>query len=224
MSPRDRPLRLAHRGDWRLAPENTLEALVLATGLPGCDGVELDVRLSRDGVPVLVHDTTLDRVQGRPGAVAEIDAADLRTFGVPSLAEVLAALPAEAFLDIELKGDGHGAVTAGVLRKGRGKGPERAVIASFEVPVLTSMGERLPGWTRWMNADDLSAATLASAHELGCRAVAARWDSITAPRMKAAAAAGLDVAAWTVRQPRTFDRLGRLGVVACCVEGAALDG
>ena len=48
-----RPLRLAHRGDSRVAPENTLEALLAAMRIPGCDGVEFDVRLSRDGVPVL---------------------------------------------------------------------------------------------------------------------------------------------------------------------------
>ena len=53
------PLRLAHRGDWRAAPENSLQALVAATRIPGCDGVEFDVRLSRDGVPVLLHDETL---------------------------------------------------------------------------------------------------------------------------------------------------------------------
>jgi glycerophosphoryl diester phosphodiesterase len=219
-----RPLRLAHRGDWRMAPENTLEALVLATGVPGCDGVELDVRLSRDGIPVLLHDATLDRVQGRRGAVAGIDAADLRTFGVPSLADVLAALPADAFVDVELKGEDHGAATADALRKARGKAPRRAVIASFEAPVLVAMGELLPGWMRWLNADDLAPGTLARALELGCRGVAAQWRSVTPARMKAAAAARLDVAAWTVREPRTFVRLGRLGVIACCVEGAALDG
>ena len=114
-------LRLAHRGDWRLAPENSLEALVLAAGSDGIDGVEFDVRLSRDGVPVLLHDDTLARVQGRDDAVTDVTAAELRGAGIPSLAEVLAALPKDLFLDVELKGDAHGDATADVLRAGRGR-------------------------------------------------------------------------------------------------------
>jgi glycerophosphoryl diester phosphodiesterase len=217
-------LRLAHRGEWRMAPENSLEALVLAAGIPGCDGVEFDVRLSRDRVPVLLHDETLARVQGRPGTVTEMTAEALRPMGIPTLAEVLAALPPETFLDIELKGDDHGAATAQVLRKARGKAPERAVISSFEAPTLAAMADQLPGWTRWLNAVDLSPSTLSLAAGLGCRGVAVLWGAITPARIGAARAVGLDVAAWTVRQVKTFDRLARLGVVACCVEGAALDG
>ncbi len=219
-----RPLRLAHRGDWRVAPENSLEALILATGIRGCDGVEFDVRLSRDGVPVLLHDATLDRVQGRPGLVGEHDAAELRSLGIPSLAEVLDALPPEAFLDVELKGEDHGEAAAGVLRKARGKAPERIVISSFEPPTLAAMGAVLPSWTRWLIADDLAPSTLSTAADLGCRAVACRWEAVTPARIRAARELGLEVVAWTVRQVRTFERLGHLGVIACAVEGAALDG
>ena len=116
-------LRLAHRGDWRLARENSLEALVFAAGMEGVDGVEFDVRLAKDGVPVLLHDETLERVQGRDAAVGDLTAAELREDGIPTLELVLATLPAEAFLDVELKGPGHGAATADVLRAGRGKAP-----------------------------------------------------------------------------------------------------
>ena len=59
-------LRLAHRGDWRHAPENTIPALLAALQVPACGGLEFDVRLSADGVPVLLHDETLERVQRRP--------------------------------------------------------------------------------------------------------------------------------------------------------------
>ena len=65
-------LRLAHRGDWRHAPENTIPALLAALKVPACGGLEFDVRLSADGVPVLLHDETLARVQGRPEPVSEV--------------------------------------------------------------------------------------------------------------------------------------------------------
>ena len=217
-------LRLAHRGDWRLAPENSLEALILAAGTDGIDGVEFDVRLSRDGVPVLLHDETLARVQGREEAVWDLSAADLRGAGIPSLAEVLAALPKDATLDVELKGDGHADATADVLRAGRGKAPRHAVISSFDTASLQAMADRLPSWPRWLNATDLGPDTLATAKGLGCRAVAVLWGAITPASLKAARAAGLEVAAWTVTRPATFERLARQGVIAACVEGRAFDG
>jgi glycerophosphoryl diester phosphodiesterase len=206
-----------------MAPENSLEALVLATGIPGCDGVEFDVRLSRDRVPVLLHDTTLARVQGRSEAVDELSAGELRPLGIPSLVEVLDAVPPEAFLDVELKGDDHARPTAGVLRDRLGDDPENAVISSFSAATLAAMADRLPGWPRWLNAGDLGAGTVALALELGCRAVSVSWGAISPGALRRAREAGLDVAAWTVRRPATFERLGRLGVIAVCVEGAALD-
>ena len=216
------PLRLAHRGDWRAAPENSLEALVAATRIPGCDGVEFDVRLCRDGVPVLLHDETLRRVQRLPGRVDELDAAALAAAGIPTLAEVLDALPGSAFLDVELKGDAHGEATAAVLRAGRGEAPPQALVSSFEAATLDTMRRLLPGWRRWLNAEDLAPATLSLALGLGCSGVSALWGGITGAAYRRATDAGLDVAAWTVRRPATVERLGRLGVIACCVEGAAL--
>ncbi len=217
-------LRLAHRGDWRLARENSLEALVFAAGMEGVDGVEFDVRLAKDGVPVLLHDETLERVQGRDAAVGDLTAAELREAGIPTLELVLATLPAEAFLDVELKGPGHGAATADVLRAGRGKAPARAVVSSFDEEALTAMARLLPDWPRWLNSRDLGSDTIETATRLGCRAVAVQWKAISASSFKAARAAGLEVAAWTLTRPPSVERLAKLGVIAVCVEGGALDG
>jgi len=66
----------AHRGGSALAPENTLAAF--ETGLrAGADGLELDVHLSADGVPVVVHDATLERTTNATGPVAGRTAAEL---------------------------------------------------------------------------------------------------------------------------------------------------
>ncbi len=219
-----RSLRLAHRGDWRVAPENTLAAMTAAIRVPACDGVEFDVQLSRDGVPVILHDETLARVQHRPERVDALDAAELATAGVPTLAEALALLGPDPFLDIELKGDDHGDATAAVLRAARGDHGPRSVLSSFDPPSLAAMADRLPGWTLWLNAEDLAPATLSLALGLGCRGISVLWGAITPASIRGARDAGLDVAAWTVRRRATFDRLQRLGVVACCVEAAALDG
>lgn len=65
------PLIIAHRGDSRNAPENTLSAFRSAIEA-GADGVEFDVRINGDGVPVVIHDATLDRTGQRPEKISEI--------------------------------------------------------------------------------------------------------------------------------------------------------
>ena len=221
-----RALRLAHRGDWRRAPENTLPALLAALAVPGCDGLEFDVQLCGDGQPILLHDETLARVQGRPDRARDLTAAELTRHGVPTLADVLAAVPRDAFLDVELKGDpgvGIGAVAA-VLEAGRGAALDRTAISSFEPAALRAIARARPDWPRWLNAIDLSADTIALATALGCVAISVDWRAITPATAAAAREAGLELAAWTVRRRATAARLDRLGVIAQCVEAAALEG
>src|SRR6058998_2336369 len=71
-----RPLVFAHRGGSALAPENTIEAFDNGLRL-GANGIELDVRLSRDGVVVVHHDRTLERTTGLTGPIANRTAGEL---------------------------------------------------------------------------------------------------------------------------------------------------
>jgi glycerophosphoryl diester phosphodiesterase len=216
-------LRLAHRGDWRHAPENTLAALQAALAVPGCDGVEFDVRLSADGVPVLLHDETLQRVQGRPDRVDAVSARELEEIGVPSLADALHMVPHRATVNVDLKGL-HDRTVVEVLASGRGPGLVNAVVSSFEPETLERVAGLAPAWPRWLNAWDLSAATIHRGAELECQAISVDFHVIDHGSLAAVRAAGLDVAAWTVRRRTTYGRLQRLGVIAACVEAAALDG
>lgn len=216
-------LRLAHRGDWRHAAENTLPALLAALKTPACDGLEFDVRLAADGVPVLLHDETLARVQRRPEPVHELRARALEEFGVPTLAEVLAAIPHRAFLDVELKGR-HDRAVVEVLAAGRGPGLVNAVVSSFDPDTLERVAGLVPFWPRWLNATDLEPATIATATDLACRAISVEWHAIDPPSMARVRAAGLNVAAWTVRRRPTAARLDRLGVIASIAEATVLDG
>jgi len=218
-----RPLRLAHRGDWRRAPENTLPALLAALDIPACDGVEFDVQASADGVPIVLHDDTLQRVQGRPERARDLTADALGDLGVPTLAEVLAAMPRKAFLDVELKGD-LGRAVVEVLAAGRGAELHHAVVSSFDPAALERVGGLAPGWPRWLNTSDLDPATLLAARELGCRGIACDWHAIDPGSARRVRQAGLDLAAYTVRSRPTYGRLTDLGVMAICVEGPALDG
>ncbi len=216
-------LRLAHRGDWRRATENTIPALLAALKIPACGGLEFDVRLSSDGVPVLLHDETLARTHGRPEPVNELKGRVLDDIGVPTLAQALAALPHRAFLDVELKGR-HDRAVVEVLAAGRGPGLVNAVVSSFETGTLERVAGLVPYWPRWLNAHDLEPETIKVAVKLECTAISVEWHAVDEGSVARARAAGLDVAAWTVRRRDTAARLGRLGVIAACVEAAALDG
>ncbi len=102
------PLVLGHRGYRARHPENTLLAFREALAV-GADGVECDVQKTADGRYVVIHDPSVDRVTGQRGDVAAMTLADLKRldFGagqsIPTLEELLRAMPPEAYLDVELK-------------------------------------------------------------------------------------------------------------------------
>ena len=105
------PVIVAHRGASSTHPENTLSAFEAAVEL-GADVVELDVRLSRDGVPVVMHDPDVDRTTDGSGAVHELTAAEIRRLnagtaespaGVPTLREVLELASGRAGVALEIK-------------------------------------------------------------------------------------------------------------------------
>ena len=118
----DARLVIAHRGSSSEAPENTLPAFEAAVRR-GADAIELDVRLTADGAPVVIHDATLDRTTDRTGPVAALTLAELRAVDagwhftpdqgrtnpcrgsdvrIPTLGEVLWAFPRLSIL-VEIK-------------------------------------------------------------------------------------------------------------------------
>jgi glycerophosphoryl diester phosphodiesterase len=122
--PQSRPLIIAHRGSSHAAPENTLAAFQTAV-TEGSEGIEMDVGVTRDGIPVVFHDATLRRMTGEDRKISDLDLRTLRrvsvgswfnrrypnrarkaygSAGIPTLAEALKSL--EAFggpVYIELK-------------------------------------------------------------------------------------------------------------------------
>lgn len=215
---------LAHRGDHRREPENTLAAFAAALALPGVDGLELDVRGSADGIAVVIHDASLARVQGQRIRASRLTAAELAAFGVPRLSEVLDACPPPAFLNVELKED-LGETALAPIRAARGQ-PDGSVVgfvvSSFDQAALAAVRRLQPAWPCWLNTFWLSDRAIQTAIALGCAGIAAEWHRIDRARAARTRAAGLALAAWTVRDPARRDRLASLGVAAACVEGDAL--
>ena len=222
-------LRLAHRGDWRNAPENSVAAMQAALAIPGCDGLEFDVRAASDGVPILLHDSSLLRVQGVDAVPSALTAAECAELGISLLGDVLRAVGCDPFLDVELKERVPAAIDVLEIERGRiddeGR-PElrNAVVSSFDAAVLGWLAEAQPTWPRWLNAFALTPASIELAASLGCAAVSANWSGIDAGSVERARDAGLGVAAWTVRSLDDYRRISALGAIAICAEAAALDG
>ena len=109
------PLIIAHRGDLSTAPENTLPAFQRALAA-GADGVELDVRLTRDGQLIVFHDRHLERTSNGQGRVDRKTFSDVRALDVgswsspefkgevaPTLDEVFELLPRDYLINVEMK-------------------------------------------------------------------------------------------------------------------------
>jgi len=82
-STNENPVVIGHRGASAVAPENTLAAFRRAIG-DGATGVEFDVRITADGVPVVIHDPTLRRTGAGPGVIEQMTASQLSQVDVGS--------------------------------------------------------------------------------------------------------------------------------------------
>jgi glycerophosphoryl diester phosphodiesterase len=223
-----RPLVLAHRGASRRAPENTVEAFQIARDL-GADGVELDVRRTRDGVLVLSHDPVIAGY----GLVVEHPFEHLRAERpqVPTLEEAFDAL-AGMIVNVEIKcfpiepdADPERLVVRGVVEMvGRRDLYERVIVSSFEldaVDIVRALDARIvTGWLTsglptaraipiaaarghaWLNPDR---ATMTKSSPDAIAAVAAVRD---------AASSGVRLDVWTVDEPDDIAALASAGVDA----------
>lgn len=109
------PLVFAHRGANLHAPENTLSAFRKAVQM-GADGFELDVRLTSDGIPVVLHDARVDSTTDGRGAISHLTLREVKALDagswfcntcsetIPTLEEVLEELGRKTLINIELKG------------------------------------------------------------------------------------------------------------------------
>jgi glycerophosphoryl diester phosphodiesterase len=229
MPPRDlfldltaRPV-IAHRGASGLRPENTLAAFELARTL-GADGLEFDLQLSADGVPVVHHDPTLERTTNLRGPVNHRTAAELARADagggehVPTLAVVLEAT-GDLPLLIELKTPGIAGPLVAAIRRAGAEG--RVALASFHPAALAPLrGSGLPlGATRPEIARAWAAAALGwPAGDVAWQfyAVPDRYrDRLKVPTRRFVARArrqGCPVHVWTVDEPARAVALWRDGV------------
>ncbi|HEY8491332.1 MAG TPA: glycerophosphodiester phosphodiesterase [Dehalococcoidia bacterium] len=213
-----RPLVIAHAACKGHAPENTLAGLRAALSLR-VDAIEIDVRGSRDGVPVLMHDETVDRTTNGTGPVRGLTAAELAALDagngepVPTLAQALAAVGRDARLFVEIKEPG---VEEAVLREIRRAGAADAAIHSFSRRVIARVKELAPRFPCALITGDLPPEGrerfFADALHLQAEAVSVHYSSLDAETVAAAHAHDLLCFAWTADDPAEVVRLLDAGV------------
>lgn len=222
------PRIIAHRCGGALAPENTLAGLRVASRL-GCRGVEFDAMLSRDGIPMLIHDETLERTTDGRGAVGALAAAQLARLDagvrhhpafsgerIPTLADAL-ALCGELGLwaNVEIKPAAGreaetGAAVAGLLAANwHGKG----VVSSFSGVALTAARAAAPDLRYALLVERIPPDWREQTAALGCTALHCAADADKAA-IADVAAAGLEVACYTVDRRDEAERLFAAGAAA----------
>ena len=219
------PLVFAHRGGAALAPENTMAAFDNAVAL-GVDGLELDVRLSRDGVAVVHHDATLERTTALAGPVARRTAEELRAAGVTTLSDVLAR-HRDIRVIVELKENRRELARAAVEAIAAAGASGRVCVGSFGLRALRAVRAIAPSiatsaareevrwalyrsWCRWPVG--VSRRVAYGGYQVPEFAGATR---VVSPRFVADAhRAGLAVQVWTVNTEADARRLLEWGVDA----------
>lgn len=237
--PGQRPFRLvAHRGESIYAPENTVPAYQLAWKNGSSWAAETDVYLTRDNVLVCNHDSTTDRTAKVPGTIRNMSFAELQKLDVgkwkgpqwtgvtiPALREVLAVLPQDKHMFLEIKSAGEGFAQAYEdAKNASGISDEQVTIISFSQDELKRVKEAMPQMrTLWLcgikkdengklnySAEEL----IAVLKELNVTGVDAypRDMCIDAEYVRKVKDAGFEFHVWTINRFSTAKELYDMGV------------
>lgn len=220
---------VAHRGASGEAPENTLAALRLAWSM-GVESSEIDVRVTKDGAVVLLHDETTARTGGVDRAIVDVTLAEAKGMDVgawkdpkyageriPTVGEALDATPPGRMLFVEVK---TGAADAEVIAQAIAAADPRrrgAAIAlqAYDPDALAAVAQRLPGvetfWAVDPERDEArrwrpyAPAVIDAAKARGFTGLALDHRAVDAAYAAAVKAAGLQLDVWTVNDAALID-------------------
>jgi glycerophosphoryl diester phosphodiesterase len=240
----DLPAVVAHRGASSTHPENTLASFEAALSL-GAPLVEMDVRLTADGVPVILHDPDVARTTGGRGSVHELTFERLRSLNagtpavpqfVPTLREALELVSGRGGVALEIKNlpgesafqqDGEAIVEAAAAELERTGFDGPVLVLSFNPRSIAEVRRQVPGCTTGFLVVDALPIELALEHavEGGHDAVLPSAHALMASGtdpVERAHEAGLLVGTWTVDDPDRFRGFLERGVDAIATNDPAM--
>ncbi|HUS57011.1 MAG TPA: glycerophosphodiester phosphodiesterase [Planctomycetota bacterium] len=219
------PLIIAHRGNVASAPENTLEAIREAIEI-GSDCIEVDVRCTKDMIPVLMHDPAIGRTTNGRGNVAELTLEEIRGLEVnseqggeriPTLEEAILEVRGKARLVAEVKVDCTEQIAELVNRMRVADG---IFFSAFRLDLIQKLYRSMPSFDMvwlldtqgWVGAQ--AAAAIETASESEVTIVAPSLQAITESSVCCAHEVGLQVWTWCCEDEEQFRKALSLGVDA----------
>jgi glycerophosphoryl diester phosphodiesterase len=222
-------LSISHAACKGHAPENTLAGIHAALAL-GVDAIEIDLHASGDGVPVLMHDETVDRTTDGAGRVSDLPLSALKALDagsgvfenrfagerIPTLAEVLELTRDRCLLVIEVK---QRQIEGGLAAVVRRLNAASVMIWSFHEEVVATARAVLPevpAARLWGGRNGHAAELLASTVHHGAQGISVHYSAVDAELVRAARLRGMSVFTWTVDEPEDQVRVAAFGVDGIC--------
>lgn len=196
---------IGHRGARGTDPENTLRAV--RAGMACADYVEVDVRLSHDGIPVVMHDLLLDRTTNGTGPVHEYTLDELKALDagqgeeIPTLEEVCSLVSGHCGLFVEIKEPGSEDPVCRVIRKNM---PEHLYIVSFHPESIVSAQDLLPGVKTGIICSRPMTGLPGAAAGLGADAILLKFALLTRDLITECREKNLVIVSFTLNSPNEF--------------------
>jgi len=202
-------LRIAHRGG---KPENSMAGIASVEA----DLIEIDLRRTKDGVIVLIHDDTIDRTTDGTGKVSDLTLKEVKSFKlenddvIPTFEDVLSR---DVLWKLDIKEPGFEAELMDILEKHA----VRAVITSEHDEILEKVRSLNPSIVLEAGGTDeptLSKDVVARAKRVDAKIISPEFNIITQEMVDDAHAADLEVHVWTVNEKVDIERMRSMGVDA----------
>lgn len=203
-------LKIGHRGAKGHLPENTLASFEKAIVL-GVDMIELDVWLSSDKIPMVIHDETIDRTTSKTGLVTDYNAKELQHLGIPTLRDVFELVDNRCEINVEIKTFSATQAVLNLIAKNTFD-QSKILISSFDWNALQEV--------RFHDEDirigvlsetDLDLA-IAFAKFIKAEAIHPYYHLLTAENVEKIKEKGFKVFPWTINNPTAITFVKSLGV------------
>jgi len=217
---------IAHRGCSGKAPENTLAAMKLAVEQKEIDMIEFDVQMTRDGIPVVIHDYTLERTTNGTGFVGNYTLRELKKLDagswfhpdytgetIPTLEEVIQLTKGQIGLNIELKraGDWYPEIEEKVVSLIRKYNIEKHVsLISFNHQTVKTLSSLAPDIKTGLLIYGVPILIEEQLKETGAQILSMNYPYLTRPFIQPLLDREIEFIAWTIDDPEHMKQIAKL--------------
>lgn len=219
---------IAHRGYSAMYPENTLQAFHAAKSTPRCSVIEFDVRKTKDNIPIVIHDSTLERTTTGHGSVKNFTYEELQKVSIKnsnqkisSLRDVFSQIGSDMGYDIEIKTEDTASYVVDEIWRS-GIPYKNILVTSFKWEEIEAVRKLDPSIHTGLISVIRPERAIRKCVLLGCPVVVLNHRVITKDLMKYAEENTIDVYAYTVNEKDLVNKLIHYGVKGIITDDLAL--